>query len=262
MFKNICGKLLKDNLQLFLVNLENEIMYVVNEDFLESYDYMLPKGENLTKWCARHSKNCVHEDDREAFIKLLNPYELIKEIQKNEKDSSKLSLYFRNKEEEWRYISIQEFENQFIILKVEKVEINNLAARVLAASRKSMPEKAKIKTAKDFNLLEKEFEKFPPASIGLVYIKSKNTKSLCQAKDLLAEIFHSNNCYGLNKEVVLALMVDESSESFQHNIVDLYSRIDTESCNDLHIGSHWTCDEDEENPFSLLDRAIQKIIYS
>lgn len=261
MFKNICGKLLEENMQLYLLDLDNEIMYTVDEDFLESYDYILPKGENLTKWCAKYSKCCVHEDDRESFINLLNPYDLAKEIVKPDVDSTKLSLYFRNLEEEWRYISIQKFERDFAILKVEKVEISDLAARVLAASRKVPPAGARIKTAKEFNALEKEFEKFPPASIGLVYVKSKNEESLGRSKDIMAEIFHSDNCYALNKEVVLALMVDESSKDFQHNIIDLYSSIDNEIQNDLHIGSHWTCDEDEENPFVVLDKAIHKIIH-
>lgn len=261
MFKNICEKLLENNMQLFLLNLENETMYTVNEDFLESYDYILPKGENISRWCAKHSKKCVHENDRDAFINFLNPYEIANEINKSTPDSNKLSLYFRNKEEEWRYISIQRFERQFLILKIEKVEISDLAARVLSASRKTPPKGAKIKTAKDFHKLKKEFTKFPPASIGLIYVESKNSNLLCEIKDILAEIFLPKNCYKLNNEMILALTIDESSENFQHNLIDLYSSIDAKSYNDLYIGSHWTCDEDEEDPFAMLERATQKTFY-
>lgn len=260
-FKHICGKLLEDNMQLYLVDLENEIMYIVDENFLGSYDYVLPKGENISKWCAKHCRNCVHEDDRESFINLLNPYELFQELKKHNADSTKLSLYFRNKNEEWRYISIQNFEKQYAILKIEKVEISDLAARVLAASRTKPQPGARIKSAKEFHALEQEFQKFPPASIGLVYIKSKDNEALCRNKDILADIFHQDNCYMLNDEVLLAVMADESSTDFQHNIIDLYSQLEDELQNDIQVGSHWTCDEDEENPFILLDKAIHKIIH-
>ena len=248
-------------MQLYLMDLEKELMYAVDDDFLEAFNYLLPEGENISRWCARYASEFVNDDDIKPFIDLLNPYTLLHDLTKPTGHLDGHSLYFRDEVGNWRYASVQHFQFQFAILKIEKIELNELAASVIAAARSKPPAGRKVKSAKEFQLMEEELKQNPPASVGLVYLKSKEDAELNFGKDLLIEVFGQDNCYMLNNKTVLALVLDRQSQVFQYQIIELYSKINQSDFPDLNIGSHWSNDEDEEIPF-ILDKAIHKIINS